>query len=74
MFCFTQLNFLKALIRGESQLSSKETINKYNLGTSANVIQIKKALIKKEIIDNPGKKIEILDPVFAIWLKKRYFI
>jgi len=70
----TQLNFLKALVRGESQLSSKETINKYNFGTSANVIQIKKALIKKEIIDNPGKKIEILDPVFSIWLKKYYFI
>jgi hypothetical protein len=53
--------------------SSKKTIEKYKLGTSANVTRLKKALIDKEIIDDRGNDIEMLDPIFAIWLKKYYF-
>lgn len=69
----TQINFLKALIDKVEHLSSKETIHKYKLGTSANVMIIKKALIKKDIIDDTGHGIFILDPVFGAWLKKYYF-
>lgn len=69
----TQINFLKALIDKVEKLSSKETIIKYKLGTSAGVLQVKKALINKEIIDDSGAKIFILDPVFSAWLKKFYF-
>jgi hypothetical protein len=69
----TQLNFLKAIIDKVKMFSSKDTIQKYQLGTSANVIRIKKALIGKEIIDDQGGVIEILDPIFTIWLKEYYF-
>ncbi len=69
----TQLNFLKAIINKVKMFSSKDTIEKYQLGTSANVIRIKKALIGKEIIDDQTGNIEILDPIFAIWLKEFYF-
>jgi hypothetical protein len=71
----TQVNFLNALVNGVKQYSSKETIGKYNLGTSSNVIRIKKALINKEIIDEriPGQ-LDILDPIYEIWLRDYYFI
>jgi hypothetical protein len=69
----TQLNFLKAIIDDVKMFSAKETLEKYQLGTSANVNRIKKALIGKEIIDDQGGTIEILDPIFAIWLDAYYF-
>lgn len=69
----TQVNFLHALLMGVEQLSSKETLRLYKLGTSANVNRIKQALINKEIIDITGDKIELLDPMYKFWLKRYYF-
>jgi hypothetical protein len=69
----TQVNFLKALVNEEKQFSSKETIWKYSLGTSANVLRIKKSLSEKEIIDINGIEITLLNPIYKIWLKENYF-
>ena len=68
----TQLNFLKALLDGITSFG-QENLQKYNLGTSANILKIKDALLNKEIIDITPKKIDIQDPVFALWLKEDYF-
>lgn len=70
----TQINFLNALLHKEPQLSSKEVLIKYNLGTSANVLRIKQALTNKEIIDIQSGIIEFIDPLFKHWLKNYYFI
>jgi len=68
----SQINFLKAIMGDNNGgLSSMETIKKYNLGTSANVAKIKSALLRKELIDTRGSRVFILDPVFALWLKRR---
>lgn len=68
----TQLNFLKAVASGiHSGLSAKKTINDYGLGTSGNVLKIKKALIIKELIDDQRKDICFLDPVYELWFKKK---
>lgn len=69
----TQVNFLHALISGETQLSSKDVIAKYNLGTSANVSRIKSSLENKEIVDLFDNSITILDPMYHYWLKHFYF-
>lgn len=69
----TQLSFLKAVIIGIEQLSSKQTLNEFNLGTSANVLRIKKSLENKEVIDLFGGTITILDPMYKYWLKNYYF-
>jgi len=69
-----QVNFLKALTEGISSFSSKENLERFKLGTSANVFQVKKALTEKEIIDEFPEKPEILDPIYALWLKRMYFI
>lgn len=66
-----QTNFMKALCDGiEKGFNSKDIINKYNLGSSANVTRAKQSLEQKEIIDITGKKITILDPVYRIWFKR----
>jgi hypothetical protein len=68
----TQLYFLKAIINGET-IFGQENLLKYQLGTSANVIRIKDALLSKEIIDITAKNIEIQDPIFKLWLTENYF-
>ncbi|MFI3239772.1 MAG: ATP-binding protein [Bacteroidales bacterium] len=69
-----QMNFLRAITDGvTSEFSSQEIIQRYKLGTSANVTVIKKALLKKELIDIENKQVTISDPVMKLWLKQRYF-
>ena len=69
----TQVNFLKALLMEAGQFSSKKTLQEFQLGTSANILRIKKALENKEIIDTSGNQITFLDPIYKYWLKKVYF-
>lgn len=68
-----QINFLKALIDGVEKFSSKETLDEYKIGTSANVLRVKNTLENKEIIDILGNKISLLDPMYKTWLKTWYF-
>ena len=66
-----QMNFLKAVLDGvHSEFTRQEVIQKYQLGTSANVSIIKRALIKKELIEIEKRQVVISDPVMAVWLKK----
>lgn len=69
----TQLNFLKALMSGEKKLSSKDVLTKYELGTSANISRVKKALANKEILDLFANKVTFTDPVYKAWLEKYFF-
>jgi hypothetical protein len=65
-----QINFLMAMVAGETNFSAKETLQKYDLGTSANIKNIKKALLEKDLIDIlPNNKIGVQDPTFEYWLK-----
>jgi len=69
----SQINFLKALIDGVEMFSSKETLEEYKIGTSANVVKVKKTLENKEIIDILGSNILLLDPMYKSWLTTSYF-
>lgn len=68
-----QINFLKALIDGVEKFSSKETLDEYKIGTSANVSRVKNTLENKEIIDIQGTHISLLDPMYKNWLSTWYF-
>jgi AAA+ ATPase superfamily predicted ATPase len=70
----TQVNFLKALTNNVERLSSQDTIIEYGLGTSGNVIKIKKKLVSDEIIDIIGNRITFLDPLYKKWLLDYYFL
>lgn len=66
-----QMNFLRALVDGvKSEFSTQEVLQKYQLGSSANVSIIKRALIKKELIEVDNKQISLADPVLKLWLMK----
>ncbi len=68
-----QLNYLKAFLSGENQLSSKDTIRKYDLGTSSTVLRSKQALTDKEILDVAGNRTEMINPLYKQWLVTHFF-
>ncbi len=66
-----QINFLKAVINGvHKEFSTQEVIQKYRLGSSANIATIKKALIKKELIETEKREVIISDPLLKFWLQR----
>jgi len=69
----TQLNLLKAICGGETQITSNDAMQKYRLGTPRNVLKNKAILINNDMISNGDGKYEFLDPVFELWFRKQYF-
>ncbi|MBP3519359.1 MAG: ATPase [Parabacteroides sp.] len=68
-----QISFLIAVADGVTNFSSKDVLKQYQLGTSANIKNLKKATLEKDLIDLlPGNTIEIQDPAFEYWLKNVY--
>lgn len=66
-----QMNFLRAVINGiHTEFTTQEILQEYQLGSSANVSIVKRALIKKELIEIEKRQVIISDPVMKVWLKK----
>lgn len=69
-----QLSLMKAILDGVVKFSSSDVIAKYKLNSSANVLRVKDALKKKEIVTfNEKDEPLILDPLFEYWLDRIYF-
>jgi hypothetical protein len=68
-----QLNLMKAILLGETALSSAEIITQYRLGSSSNVTRSRKALIDKDILDNKAGVLSFQDPMYRHWLAESYF-
>lgn len=68
-----QMNFLRALADGvHTGFTRSEILDTYQLGTAANISRLKKALTEKDLIMMTApKKLEISDPILALWLKRR---
>ena len=70
-----QMNFLRAMTDGlSSEFTTQEVLRKYQLGSSANVSIIKKALINKELIEVDKRRTVISDPLLKAWLKRELAI
>jgi AAA+ ATPase superfamily predicted ATPase len=68
-----QMNFLRAIVNGvHKEFTTQEVLQKYQLGSSANVSTVKRALIKKELIETEKQQVIIPDPVMRIWLKREF--
>lgn len=66
-----QLRFLRAVCDGvHKEFSTQEVIQKYRLGSSANVATVKRALIKKELIETEKREVAISDPLLKVWLQR----
>lgn len=67
-----QRKTLIALIEnGEKGITSARTITKYDLGSSATVLRSIDALQNAEIVERWGDRIQLLDPVFEMWLIRK---
>lgn len=62
--------FLLAIANGEKNISSAKVLRKYNLGTSANIKNLRNAVLDRDLITvEPGSgEMEIQDPVLKRWL------
>jgi len=68
-----QLRFLKAFLAGEKSISSTETMHNYKISSATAVSRAKTSLIKNDILDNTAGRLSFQDPLYAYWLKTRYF-
>ncbi len=66
----TQINFLKAVCNGEKNYSTAAVIQRYRLSSSANVVRVRNALEKKEVIDTTGENVHFSDPMYKLWFIK----
>ncbi|MGN0222142.1 MAG: ATP-binding protein [Prevotella sp.] len=68
-----QMNFLKAMTDGvNTGFTQSAILKKYHLGTAANITRLKKSLTEKDLITAvAAKRMEISDPILALWIKKR---
>lgn len=65
------MNFLRAVIDGiHSEFTTQKVLHKYQLGSSANVSIVKRALVKKELIEIEKRQVVISDPIMVVWLKR----
>lgn len=65
-----QMMFLLAVANGEKNITSAKVLRRYNLGTSANIKNLRNAVLDRDLITvEPGSGVmEIQDPVLKRWL------
>ncbi len=68
----TQLNFLKAVVKGETQFTSAAVMNTYALGTPRNVSKNKALLINTDLIHEVDGIFQFVDPAFELWFRKQF--
>jgi hypothetical protein len=68
-----QINFLKAIAKGEKQLMGNEVMQRYQLGTPRNISKNNSIFTNNDIIHKINETTEFIDPAFELWFKKQYF-
>lgn len=68
-----QMNYLHAIADGiHTGFTLKSVMSKYRLGTSANIVKLKKALLEKDLIEvTAPQTVDMADPILKLWLKER---
>lgn len=69
----TQIGFLHAVFDGQQAFSSREVLDGYGLGSSANASKLKGVMQEREFVypDRKGR-FAFVDPVFRGWLARRW--
>lgn len=68
----TQLNLLKAIANNEEQLTSKSTMDLYELGSPNNVTKNRNVLMEKDLIHQSENDYIFLDPAFGLWFRREF--
>ena len=69
-----QLCYLHAVLAGETVISTSEVLHRHHITSATSATRSKAALMERGLVCNPGGKICLSDPVYAHWLKSRYFL
>jgi len=67
-----QIGLLRAMAHKEAKLTSRAVLTEYRIGSSAYVVRMKKKFEKRDIIDTMEGRIEFVDPVFRMWVLRRF--
>lgn len=68
-----QMNMLRAIISGvHSGFNEKRVRSQFDLGAPSNIVRLRKALIERDLIYSELRQLNVTDPVFALWFKKRF--
>ena len=70
----SQVAMLQAIANGEEHLSSRQTVMRYELGGAQTIAKNKRMLVEKDFVEKQGNAFRFVDPLFAIWFKRRYNI
>ncbi|MDR3367338.1 MAG: ATP-binding protein [Prevotellaceae bacterium] len=68
----TQVNLLKAIANGVTQLMALKTLQDYHIGTPRNVSKNIKILERDDFIEKVNKRAAFLDPAFELWFCRYY--
>lgn len=68
-----QLCYLHAVLAGETVISTSEVLYRYHISSATSASRSKTALLERGIVSNVDGKICFSDPIYACWLKSRYF-
>jgi len=63
-----QVNMLRAVAAGATQLNSKETIARFDLGGPQTITRNKRILQEKDFLEKRNGILEFSDPVFRLWI------
>lgn len=68
-----QICYLHAVLAGETVISTSEVLHRHNITSATSASRSKSALLERGIIYNMNGRICFTDPIYADWLKSRYF-
>lgn len=69
-----QLCYLHAVLAGETVISTSEVLFRHHISSATSASRSKTALLERGIISSIDGKICFSDPIYARWLKTRYFV
>lgn len=68
-----QVRLLRMLVHEDGIEYGKDVLAKYEFKTASNVQSAIKALVKRQVLDqSAGKQVVFEDPMFRIWLRKKF--
>lgn len=69
-----QLCYLHAVLAGETVISTAEVLHRHHITSATSASRSKTALLEKGLACSVDGRVAMADPMYAYWLKNRYFI
>ena len=69
-----QICYVKAIVSGEKTISTADVLHRYGISSATSASRSKTALLQRDMIDIRDGAAMIQDPIYASWLRNRYFL